>query len=65
MPLLTNQNFIEKLEHEAAYQRRLTEHQILPTKLKGVGRLVILYPWQTLLISSLLTTILLKLINLF
>ncbi len=65
MPLLTNQDFIEKLEREAADQRRLLEHQILPNRLKGVGRWVILYPWQTLLISSLLTTLLLKLIGLF
>ncbi len=65
MPPLNDQDFITKLEREAAYQERLSEHQLLPSSFKGLGRVVIKKPWQSLLLISGVTTLLRRVTGLF
>lgn len=51
---------IAKLQKEAKQQAKIEQQRILPKEVSGVARLINRYPWQTLLISSLLSTVLIK-----
>ena len=48
-------DFLLKLEQEVKIQSRLEKTHLLPNQLGGLGRLIASYPWQFLLISSLLS----------
>lgn len=57
MSLSNQENFIKKLQSEALIQSRLEQNQLLPKKLGGLGRFVINYPWQVILVASGITAL--------
>ncbi len=61
-PLSAQAELISKLQIEAKTQARLEQSKILPKSADGIAHLISCYPWQSLLISSLATTLLIELI---
>jgi hypothetical protein len=58
--LSTQAQVIAKLQKEASRQAKIEQRHLLPKEVSSVAGLINRYPWQTLAISSLLTTIILK-----
>jgi hypothetical protein len=52
---MDNQEFLRKLEAEAAQQARLYQSRILPPQLDWLSSLIGRYPWQVMLVASGLT----------
>jgi hypothetical protein len=55
--------FIEKLQLEARHQSKLQAHTLLPRELNGVAELIIRFPWQFLLVSSFVSTVMLEFLS--
>lgn len=50
--MLPQEEFLKKLESEAALQAKLERRQLLPRKLDRVTSFIGRYPWQVLLVLS-------------
>ncbi len=57
---MVRRQFVEKLQKQAKVQSQLERKRILPRKVDSLTSLIARYPWQTLLLLSLLTTIALE-----
>jgi hypothetical protein len=55
-------NFLTKLQIQAEMQAKLEQRRILPHQVDSLASFVGRYSWQSLLIASLITTILLEVI---
>ncbi len=58
MPSLTEADFLQRLEEEAQHQAQLNQTRLLPEKLSGLARFVATYPWQTILLLSAVSALL-------
>lgn len=50
--MLPQEEFLKKLESEAALQAKLERSQLLPRKLDRITSFIGRYPWQVLLVVS-------------
>ncbi len=55
------EDFLVKLQHQASLQAPLNEHRWLPKQIDPVTSFIGNYPWQTLLIISGVTALLMRL----
>ena len=62
---MTQPDFLQRLEQEASIQSQLHDQRILPSQLDLVTTLVGRYPWQTLALLALATSIILELVTFF
>lgn len=58
-----NNNFLSELQKEASIQKKLNQERIFPEYLDGLTSLIGSYPWQTLLLLSAVSTIMLELLK--
>jgi hypothetical protein len=61
-PLSKQAQLISELQLEAKNQAKLEKKKILPKQVDNFAYLIIRYPWQVLLIASVLTTLLVELV---
>lgn len=60
--LALQQEFITKLQKQAKIQSKLEKTRLLPRRIDSLASLVARYPWQTILLASALTTLLVEVI---
>lgn len=58
-----SKNFLSELQKEASIQKKLNQERIFPEYFDGLTSLIGNYPWQTLLLLSAVSTILLELLK--
>jgi len=58
-----NQTFLKELEAVAQQQAKLNQQRLLPSQLDWFGSLVGNFPWQVLLLASLITAVFLKFVQ--
>lgn len=64
-PLSAQAEIISKLQAEAKAQARLEQSRVLPRQAGAAAHLISRYPWQSLLLASLATTLLIELVFAF
>lgn len=64
-PLSSQAELISKLQIEAQEQAKLEKKKVLPKQAGSFTYLISRYPWQVLLVVSLVTTLLLELVFVF
>lgn len=57
MSLCSQEDFLKKLESELFFQSQLEKKQLLPKKLGWIGRLVVVYFWQVLVVTSIVSAL--------
>lgn len=55
--------FVDRLQTEALKQAQLENTRLLPKNIDWLARLIGTHPWQMLLLTSFLTTILIELLT--
>ncbi len=60
--LVLQQEFITKLQKQAKIQSKLEKNRLLPRRVDSFASLAARYPWQTILLASALTTLLVEVI---
>ena len=58
-----NNDFLLELQKEASIQKKLNQERIFPEYLDGLTSLIGNYPWQTLIVMSMVTTFLVEFVN--
>lgn len=58
-----NQEFLQKLQSEARFQKKLHDHRILPKKIDSITSFIGTHPWQVLLVLSIITASILEIIE--
>lgn len=57
---MTNQDFVKRLQQEAAKQALLQKHRVLPAGLDTLTALVGNYPWQSLVVAAVISALVLE-----
>jgi len=57
-----NNDFLLKLQQEAIIQKKLNEDRLFPEFFDGLTSFIGVYSWQTLLVLSIITAILVELL---
>lgn len=52
--------FLSKLQAEAAFQQKLSEHRLLPVQVDGITAFIGTHAWQTVLFLALFTAMVLE-----
>jgi hypothetical protein len=60
---MNKQEFIAKLQEEAAFQAQLAEHRLLPKKIDMLTAFIGTHPWQTLVLLSIMTAVFLEVLE--
>jgi len=59
----TQSEFLAQLQKEATFQKKLSEHRILPKQTDSVTAFIGMHVWQVLLILAVITAVLLEVIE--
>lgn len=60
---MTNPDFLERLQAEAQLQAKLHQDRWLPSQLDPLVTLIAQYPWQTLSVAAIVTSIIVRLLT--
>lgn len=58
--MLREDNFLLELKQVAKQQRQLDDYRLIPKSLSPLADLVALYTWQSILVLSLVSTVILR-----
>lgn len=59
----TDNQFLEKLQAEANFQQEIFKNRVLPTKVDAITAYIGTHSWQTILVLSFVTAVLLEIVE--